>query len=233
MLPNHIVRDPSLKLAEKGALLVLSGYADKDNQAWPATGTIAQALGVSERQARRILNALSERGYVQRDERHGPKGERLTTLYTLRFDRWGGASVSHRSDLSDPRSDLSDPPDTSDRAPRTPVSPEHNQLNNTSLKPPKPPRKRTRRFVPPTKAQCVEYANEKGWEAGFAAEFYDHFTADPDHQWIDSKGNRVRSWKQKMLTWSRFKDTTGGHTSTGYHRKNQAPPGAGDDYYLS
>ena len=33
--------------------------------------------------------------------------------------------------------------------------------------------------------------------------FYDFFTADPERQWIDSRGNPVKSWKQKLLTWEK------------------------------
>lgn len=55
-------------------------------------------------------------------------------------------------------------------------------------------------FVPPTleevKAYCLERKNNVD-----AQYFYDFFTAS---DWIDSKGNKVRSWKQKIITWESF-----------------------------
>lgn len=34
-----------------------------------------------------------------------------------------------------------------------------------------------------------------------AEQFYNYFT---EGNWIDSKGNQVRSWKQKILTWNGY-----------------------------
>lgn len=31
--------------------------------------------------------------------------------------------------------------------------------------------------------------------------FYDFFT---EGNWVDSKGNKVKSWKQKILTWNEY-----------------------------
>lgn len=52
-------------------------------------------------------------------------------------------------------------------------------------------------FVPPTYEEVVEYAKERGRE-DLAKEFYDYFTVG---DWIDSKGVKVRRWKQKFITW--------------------------------
>ena len=52
-------------------------------------------------------------------------------------------------------------------------------------------------FVPPTYEEVLEYAKEKGRE-DIAREFFDYFTVG---EWVDSKGNKVKNWKQKFLTW--------------------------------
>ena len=56
--------------------------------------------------------------------------------------------------------------------------------------------KRTR-FVPPTldevKAYCFDRKSPVNPET-----FYEYFNKG---NWIDSKGNRVRNWKQKLITW--------------------------------
>ena len=52
-------------------------------------------------------------------------------------------------------------------------------------------------FVPPTYEEVLEYAKSRGRE-DLARKFFDYFdTGD----WIDSKGNKVRNWKQKFITW--------------------------------
>jgi hypothetical protein len=51
--------------------------------------------------------------------------------------------------------------------------------------------------VPPTYEEVLSYAKEKGRE-DIAEEFFDYFSTG---DWIDSKGNKVRNWKQKFITW--------------------------------
>ena len=72
----------------------------------------------------------------------------------------------------------------------------------------KPKRKR---FVPPTleevKAYCLERKNNVDAQA-----FYDYFTVS---NWIDSKGNKVKNWKQKIITWeNNSKNKTQSKTGT-------------------
>lgn len=57
--------------------------------------------------------------------------------------------------------------------------------------------KKRKVFVPPTYEEVLEYAKERGRE-DLAKEFFDYFTVG---DWVDSKGTKVRNWKQKFLTW--------------------------------
>lgn len=52
-------------------------------------------------------------------------------------------------------------------------------------------------FVPPTYEEVIEYARSRNRE-DLARKFFDYFEAG---DWIDSKGNKVRNWKQKFITW--------------------------------
>lgn len=54
-----------------------------------------------------------------------------------------------------------------------------------------------RKSVVPTYEDVLEYAKSKGHE-DLAKRFYDYFN---DGDWVDSQGKKVRSWKQKFLTW--------------------------------
>lgn len=58
---------------------------------------------------------------------------------------------------------------------------------------------RTKKFVPPTLEEVKAYAAERGSDVD-PKRFHDYFTAG---DWKDSRGNPVRSWKQKFLTWER------------------------------
>jgi len=52
----------------------------------------------------------------------------------------------------------------------------------------------------PTLEEIQNYIQEKQLNVD-AKQFYDYFETG---NWIDSKGNRVKNWKQKILTWNRY-----------------------------
>ena len=65
--------------------------------------------------------------------------------------------------------------------------------------------KKTRKqFVAPTLDEVREYVNTKGLNVD-AKVFFDYFT---EGGWKDSKGNKVKNWKQKLITWNRYSQKT-------------------------
>lgn len=56
---------------------------------------------------------------------------------------------------------------------------------------------KTKRFVPPTLDEVIAYVKERGNKVD-PNKFYDYYTAA---DWKDSKGQQVRNWKQKCITW--------------------------------
>ena len=76
-------------------------------------------------------------------------------------------------------------------------------------------------FVPPSldeiKAYCKERKNNVNPQ-----KFYDYFTAS---DWYDSKGKKVRSWKQKIITWEGYSEKNDGKTygSNGIAIKQSGP----------
>ena len=71
----------------------------------------------------------------------------------------------------------------------------YRQNNNENVK--KVIKRVKKSFIPPTFDEVLSYAIEKDRE-DLAKPFYDYFVAG---DWVDSKGQKVRSWKQKFLTW--------------------------------
>lgn len=74
--------------------------------------------------------------------------------------------------------------------------------SNTVPSPNKPPKggnKRTK-FIPPTLEEVRAYARERN--SGVDPEhFFNYFN---EGNWKDSKGNSVRNWKQKFMTWEKY-----------------------------
>ncbi len=61
--------------------------------------------------------------------------------------------------------------------------------------------KEKKRFVPPTLEEVKAYIEEKHLSVR-AEDFFDYFT---EGNWKDSKGNQVKNWKQKLLTWDHMR----------------------------
>ncbi len=57
-----------------------------------------------------------------------------------------------------------------------------------------------KRFTPPSLSEVQEYVKERNSQVD-PKQFYDYFTAGG---WKDSKGNQVKNWKQKLITWEKF-----------------------------
>ena len=51
--------------------------------------------------------------------------------------------------------------------------------------------------------EISEYILERGINNVSAKVFYDYYEAG---DWHDAKGNKVKSWKQKLLTWARHEN---------------------------
>lgn len=51
-------------------------------------------------------------------------------------------------------------------------------------------------FIPPAVDEVKDYFKAKGYKAEIAQKAFDYYEAAG---WIDSKGNKVRNWKQKMI----------------------------------
>lgn len=74
-----------------------------------------------------------------------------------------------------------------------------------------------KKFIPPTLEEIKEYAKQKNMTLN-PEEFYNYFT---EGNWIDSKGNKVKNWKQKMLTWNNYKQKQDKKDFQNYEQRNE------------
>ena len=81
----------------------------------------------------------------------------------------------------------------------------------------------SKRFTPPSLEEVRDYCNQRKNDVD-PVKFYDYFDAN---NWVDSKGVKVRSWKQKVISWegrnarkddnaSAVKENTGGKWNISY-----------------
>ena len=60
---------------------------------------------------------------------------------------------------------------------------------------------REKRFTPPTLEEVQAYCQERHSPVD-PVQFFNYFS---EGNWTDSKGNKVRNWKQKLLTWEQYR----------------------------
>ena len=72
-------------------------------------------------------------------------------------------------------------------------------------------------FVPPTLEEVEAYCRERNSPVD-AKQFYDYFTAG---NWYDSKGQKVRSWKQKLITWEKGGNNNAGINQSGLSERDR------------
>lgn len=66
----------------------------------------------------------------------------------------------------------------------------NNKINNNKVS-------KGRAFTPPTFEEVEEYAISRGYP-NLAKKFFEYYTTG---DWRDSKGNKIKNWKQKFITW--------------------------------
>ncbi|MDR2182813.1 MAG: hypothetical protein LBE55_01430, partial [Clostridiales bacterium] len=81
-----------------------------------------------------------------------------------------------------------------------------------------------KRFIPPTLEEVTEYCQKRGNNIN-PGRFIDFFEASG---WIDSKGNKVKNWKQKIITWEGREAANTAPTNP----QAKKPPKGGDTGFL-
>jgi hypothetical protein len=65
--------------------------------------------------------------------------------------------------------------------------------------------------------EIQKYITEKDLKVD-GKQFYDYFT---EGNWIDAKGNPVKNWKQKLLTWNKYSTDTKEKKNQGNYNQRQ------------
>ena len=181
VISNNHFKEREMSLKAKGLLSLMLSLPDE----WDYSVNGLAALSKDGKDS--VMNTLSELelfGYLKRTKLCDDKG------------RYAGYDY-----------DIYEKPQTENPYPENPDTGKPNtenppQLNTkqSSTKKSNTKKSSTKRFIPPTLEEVEKYCQERKNNVD-AKKFFDYFTAS---DWVDAKGNPVRNWKQKIITWESY-----------------------------
>ena len=204
-LPNDVIKSKELSLSEKGLLsYLLSLPADwviyKQN--------LYNSLPDKEGTIDKVFKGLQLKGYIV--------SVRVHDKNTGKFIGWNHVVYDIPSETEKHRDGYLPTSEFTDIGESSPIL-KNNLIQNTNLK-----QKTNRVQSKPTQQEVIDFFIEKGSTEEKAKQAFEYYElAD----WHDSKGNKVKNWKQKMLSvWinnNNFTKTTkNGKTTSDYYQEH-------------
>jgi hypothetical protein len=160
-----------------GQFLIGNTMVDiKRGQMLTGRKALAKETGINESKIRRLLNLYEIDSKVT---------IKKTTKYSI-------ISITNYDLYQESDQQTANKRPTSDQQ----VTTNKNDKNEDNVKK-KPIAKKKKPFSPPSLEEIEKYIESRRSSVN-AKTFFDYFTAG---EWIDSNGNKVKSWKQKIITW--------------------------------
>jgi DNA-binding Lrp family transcriptional regulator len=199
-IPDEILRHPDLSPAAK--LLAAQICAYKGRGCFRSNESLAAMIGVSAKTVSRDVSDLIKRGIIRVN---GNTSDRVLAMDNLSQDgvACSGQSVPSKGETRDNLSRNSG------------QFVQHNIKENKALLK-KRGRKSSSKFTPPTLEQVRDYIQQHPKLSRIDPQGFIDFYESMNPPWSDSKGNPVRSWKGKLLTWSHYGNAR--NTSPKAHR---------------
>lgn len=177
-IDNNVFKNKELSYRATGLLTTMLSLPDD----WDFTEMGLVALKKESRETiRKTLKELEEHGYLTRTRNRDDKGRLTDTNYDI-YE----TPMSKKPMLDKPMLENYTQLNTNNI----------NNLNNKYIY--------RGKFKKPTLEEIKDYCLNVRHNKVDYQYFYDFYT---EGNWIDSKGNKVRNWKQKVITWEKHHPT--------------------------
>ena len=188
IIPASVRYDKSLSATSKLFYGEITALANKTGCCWASNKYFSELYAISERQVTRIISELEKNGYIEIE--FIKKGVLVERRNIYLIDKNVATDRQKCQPLID--KNVQKPIDKNVGENNT------SNINNTRNNNKKNSEKK------PTLEEIKKYCEEK--KLSVDANYF--FTYFEEGEWIDSKGNKVKNWKQKILTWDRFNNPT-------------------------
>jgi SOS-response transcriptional repressor LexA len=187
VIPATVRYDKELKPNEKLLYGEISALAQKEGYCWASNTYFAELYDTSPISISRYINHLKEKGYidVKLVYRNNTKEIEKRLMGINRIDnRYYQNCIEGINKIVN-------------RGINRIVKDNNTSINNININKREREERKTDR---PTLSDIEVYVKENNLSVN-PKSFFDYFEAG---SWIDSKGNEVTNWKQKLLTWERY-----------------------------
>ena len=181
VISNNHFKEKRMSLKAKGLLSLMLSLPDNWDYSASGLATLSKD-GIDS--VKKTLGELEKFGYLKRTRATDTQGRFTGYIYDI-FEK----PMTESPLVENPSTDK----------PMTENPPQLN-TNQSKTKRSNTKKSSTNGFVPPTLEEVQEYCEQRKNDVN-AAKFFDYFSAS---NWIDSKGNPVRNWKQKIITWEGY-----------------------------
>ena len=196
IIPANVRYDESLPPNAKLLYGEITALCNAEGYCWASNKYFAELYGVTLRTVANWLRSLVERGYIKSEVffKNGSKevDKRYITILTNPYENI--FSTYGKNVQDSPEKNFSTPREENFTDNNTSFNTTSNTTNEYIGKPQKQPRKT---FVPPTLEEVQAYCKERHNNVD-AKKFFDYYN---EAEWHDKNGDKVKSWKQKVITW--------------------------------
>lgn len=178
MCLNKWALDKEIK-DELGLLLIISSLCAEKGYCFASNQYLAQLFDISEVSVSRKIKKLEEKNYI-----------------TIEYTKRGCEIVDRHIRLTNLITD-----DYQKCKSTINKNVKENNISNNNISINIKENTKRKDLGKPTLEDIQSYIRDKNLHVN-AKEFFEYFE---EGNWIDSKGNKVKNWKQKILTWEKFK----------------------------
>ena len=181
VIPAEVRYDNTLKPNEKLLYGEITALAQKTGECWASNKYFSELYGVKPNAIATWIRDLKNKNYIILD--YEKKGKEIKK----RIIKIGGIQKDNTSYQKRYKGGIQKGEEN------------NTSINNTSIK----EIYKEKSTHTPTLEEIKDYCLNVRHNKVDYKKFYDYFT---EGNWIDSKGNKVKNWKQKVITWE--KNTT-------------------------
>lgn len=198
IIPANVRYDESLPPNAKLLYGEITALCNAEGYCWASNKYFADLYGVTLRTVANWLRSLTDRGYIKSEVfyKDGSKEVERRFITIIQYPPENNFSTYGKEIQYPPENNFSTPVEKNFTDNNTSSNNTFNTTDEDIYISEKPTHKR---FSPPTLEEVQAYCKERNNNVD-AQKFYDYYSTA---NWYDGKGEKVKSWKQKVITWEK------------------------------